>query len=119
MSPKDFDPNCIFCKIVAGQIPSKIVYKDKDVAVFADANPSAPVHMMVIPVKHITSLATMKEEDTLLAGKLIAAANKVAREKGLADRGYRIVINTGPDAGQVVQHLHMHLLGGREFKWDQ
>ncbi len=119
MNPKAQNPDCLFCKIIAGEIPSKMAYKDKEVAVFADVNPAAPVHLLVVPVKHIASLATMTDTDAPLVGKMVAAANKVAREQGLAERGYRLVINSGPDAGQVVQHLHIHLLGGREFKWDQ
>jgi len=119
MSPEDFDPNCLFCKIIAGQIPSETVYKDKEVVIFKDINPAAPVHMMVVPVRHIVSLATMTEKATPIVGKMTAAANKVAREHGLAEKGYRLIINSGPDAGQVIQHLHMHLLGGRELKWEQ
>ena len=118
MSPKDFDPNCLFCKIIAGQIPSDMVYKDKDVVVFKDINPTAPIHMMVVPVRHIVSLATMAEADTAVVAKMTAAANKVAKQVGIAERGYRLVINSGPEAGQVIQHLHMHLLGGRELKWE-
>jgi histidine triad (HIT) family protein len=115
---KDFDPNCLFCKIIAGEIPAEIAYKDKEVIAFKDINPAAPVHVMVVPVKHIVSLATMKDADTLLAGKMTAVANKVARDMGLAERGYRLIINSGPEAGQVIQHLHMHLVGGRELKWE-
>jgi histidine triad (HIT) family protein len=119
MSANDFDANCLFCKIIAGEIPSKMVYKDKEVAAFADINPAAPVHMMVVPVKHIVSLATMAEKDTPIVGKMTAVANKVAKEQGIAEKGYRLIINSGPEAGQVIQHLHMHLLGGRELKWEQ
>lgn len=119
MSPKDFDPSCLFCKIIAGEIPSEMVYKDKEVVVFKDIKPAAPVHLMVVPVKHIVSLATMKDTDTLVVGKMAAVANKVANEQGLAKRGYRLVINSGPDAGQVIQHLHMHLLGGRTLAWEK
>ena len=118
MSPKDFDPNCLFCKIISGKIPAKIVSKDEEVVVFADINPAAPVHMMVVPVKHIVSLAAMAEKDSAIVGKMTAAANKVAKEQGISERGYRLIINSGPDAGQVIQHLHMHLLGGRELKWE-
>jgi histidine triad (HIT) family protein len=113
MNPKQNKPDCVFCKIVAGEILSKIIYKDRDVVVFPDINPVAPVHLMVIPVKHITSLATMTDADAPLMAKLVAVANKVAREQGLAERGYRLTINCGADAGQVIQHLHIHLLGGQ------
>jgi histidine triad (HIT) family protein len=119
MNSKDFDASCLFCKIIAGQIPSDMVYKDKEVVAFKDINPAAPVHIMVVPVKHIVSLATMAEKDTPVVGKMTAAANKIAREMGIADKGYRLIINSGPEAGQVIQHLHMHLLGGRDLKWEQ
>jgi len=116
---KDFDPNCLFCKIIAGEIPSDMVYKDKEVVAFKDIHPAAPVHLMVVPVRHIVSLAAMPEKDTPIVGKMTAAANKAAKDLGLAEKGYRLIINSGPDAGQVIQHLHMHLLGGRELKWEQ
>jgi histidine triad (HIT) family protein len=118
MSPKDFDPDCLFCKIIAGEIPSKMVYKDKEVVAFADIKPAAPVHIMVVPVKHIVSLAKLSENDSPIVGKMTAVANKIAKEQGIAEKGYRLIINSGPDAGQVIQHLHMHLLGGRELKWE-
>ena len=117
--PKDFDPDCLFCKIIGGEIPADFVYKDKEVVAFKDIKPAAPVHIMVVPVKHIESLATMQDADAQLVGKMVAAANRVAREQGLAERGYRLIINSGPDAGQVIPHLHMHLLGGRELAWRQ
>ncbi|MGD0781030.1 MAG: histidine triad nucleotide-binding protein [Dehalococcoidales bacterium] len=117
MSSEKGKPDCIFCKIISGEIPSKIVYKDKDVVVFPDINPAAPVHLLVVPVKHIASLATMTDADAPLVGKMVAAASKVAREQGLANKGYRLTINSGAEAGQVVQHLHIHLLGGRQLKW--
>ena len=113
MNPKQSKTDCIFCKIVSGEIPSKIVYRDKEVVVFPDINPVAPVHMMVIPVKHIPSLAAMTDADTPLLAKMMAVANKVAREQGVAETGYRLTINSGADAGQVVMHLHVHLIGGR------
>jgi histidine triad (HIT) family protein len=117
MSAKDKD--CLFCKIIDGEIPSQNVYKDKDIIAFKDINPSAPVHIMVVPVKHIVSLALMDEKETPIVGKMTAAANKIARNLGLAERGYRLIINSGPEGGQVIQHLHMHLLGGRTLKWEQ
>jgi len=116
MNPQNND--CIFCKIIAGEIPSKIAYRDDDVAVFADINPAAPVHLLVVPIKHIASLTTMTDDDAPLVGKMVAAANKVAKEQGLAERGYRLTINCGEDGGQLVQHLHIHLLGGRPLKWE-
>ena len=115
MSPKQNKTDCVFCKIVRGEIPSQIIYRDKDVVVFPDINPVTPVHLMVIPVKHITSLAEVTDADTALVAKMVAVANKVAREQGLSVKGYRLTINSGPDAGQVVPHLHMHLQGGRKL----
>jgi histidine triad (HIT) family protein len=117
MSSEKDKPDCIFCKIINGEISSKIIYKDKDVVVFPDINPAAPVHLLVVPVKHIASLATMTDADAPLVGKMVAAASKVARQQGLANKGYRLTINSGAEAGQVVQHLHIHLLGGRQLKW--
>lgn len=118
MNTKDSKTDCVFCKIINGEIPSNIVYRDDDVIIFPDINPLTPVHLLVIPVKHIASLTTMTDADTLLLGKMVAAANKVAKEKGLAEKGYRLTINSGADAGQVVPHLHMHLFGGRPLRWD-
>ncbi len=116
MNPQNTD--CIFCKIIAGEIPSTIAYRDKDVVVFADIKQDVPVHMLVVPVRHIPSVAVLKDADLPLVGKMVAAANQVAREKGLAERGYRLTINSGADGGQDVQHLHMHLMGGRPLKWE-
>jgi histidine triad (HIT) family protein len=118
MNPKQIKTDCVFCKIVAGEIPSKILYKDEDVVVFPDLHPVAPVHLLVIPVKHITSLAEATDADTPLLGKMVAVATKVAREQGLTEKGYRLTINSGAEAGQVVPHLHIHLLGGRKLRFD-
>ena len=117
MNPEKNKTDCIFCRIINGEIPSKFAYKDKDVVVFADINPVAPVHLLVVPVKHIASLVDMKDADAALAGKMVAVANKVAKEQGLSKNGYRLTINCGADAGQLVQHLHIHLMGGRPLKW--
>jgi histidine triad (HIT) family protein len=119
MNPGQSNPDCVFCKIISGEIPSKIIHKDKDIAVFADIKPAAPLHLLVVPVKHIPSLADIKEKaDMLLVGKMVAVANNIAGEQGLANKGYRLIINNGRDAGQEVPHLHIHLLGGRPLKWD-
>ena len=118
MNPEKSKTDCIFCKIVNGEIPSKIIYRDKDVVVFPDINPVAPVHLLVISVKHIASLADMKDVDAALAGKMVAVANKIAKEQGLSKNGYRLTINCGADAGQLVRHLHIHLMGGRALKWE-
>jgi len=113
MSPKQSQVDCIFCRIVAGEIPTKIIYRDEDVVVFPDIAPAAPVHLLVIPVKHIPSIAALTDADVPLVGKMVAAANRAANARGLAGTGYRLVINNGAQAGQVVPHLHLHVLGGR------
>ena len=109
--------NCLFCKIAEGQIPSKIVYQDEDVVAFEDINPQAPHHILLIPRRHIPSIADLTSEDGHILTLLFAVANRLANKLGLAERGYRIVTNVGPDAGQTVFHLHFHLLGGRKFAW--
>jgi histidine triad (HIT) family protein len=108
--------DCLFCKIVAGTIPAKRVYEDELSLGFADINPQAPTHLLVIPKEHIASQAHAEEEHAALLGHLMAKAAEMARKAGL-DRGYRVVINTGPDGGQTVDHLHLHLLGGRHMSW--
>ena len=118
MNPENTNTDCVFCKIVSGEIPSKIVYRDDDVVVFPDINPVTPVHMLIIPVKHITTVAEIKDVDAALGGKMIAVANKVAKEQKLDKNGYRLIINCGAEAGQVVWHLHMHLMGGRRLRWN-
>jgi len=109
--------DCIFCKIAAGEIPGNILYQDEDVIAFPDMNPIAPTHLLIITRKHISSLVDLTEDDTPLIGKMTRAANQLAREQGVADSGYRLVINCGADSGQMVPHLHMHLLGGRKLTW--
>ncbi|MGA2807278.1 MAG: histidine triad nucleotide-binding protein [Terracidiphilus sp.] len=108
--------SCLFCKIVEGSIPSAAVYQDELCYAFADINPRAPVHVLVAPRKHIVSLADTNQDDHALLGHLIWAAGEIARVKGLP-KGYRLVINTGEDGGQTVDHLHVHLLGGRPLTW--
>lgn len=105
--------NCIFCSIAQGEIPSNMVYQDEEVVVFADINPRAPVHLLVVPRQHIPSLAEVGKEDAWLLGHLLAVASDLAREKGLAAGGFRLVCNSGRNGGQEVSHLHFHLLGGR------
>jgi len=108
--------DCLFCKIVDGTIPAKRVFEDELALAFADIHPQAPTHLLVIPKEHIASQAhTLAEHKTLL-GHLMAATAELARQQGL-DGGYRVVINTGDDGGQTVQHLHLHLLGGRHMGW--
>ena len=108
--------DCLFCKIVAGIIPAKRVYEDDLCLCFADINPQAPTHLLIIPREHIKSQAHAEEKHGLLLGHMLAKAAHVARAAQL-DRGYRVVINTGPDGGQTVDHLHLHLLGGRHMGW--
>ncbi len=107
---------CIFCSIIAGNLPSKKVLEDELIYAFYDKNPQAPVHILIIPKKHCNSLNESNEEDISLLGHMLAKAKEIANLKKL-DTGYRIVINTGPNAGQTVYHLHLHLLGGRLFGW--
>jgi histidine triad (HIT) family protein len=115
MTPAN-NPDCIFCKIVAGTIPAKRLYEDDQVIAFADQNPQAPTHLLVVPKEHLSSLATAAADHTTLLGQLLAATTEIARQQSLA-KGYRVVINTGPDGGQTVDHLHLHLLGGRPMHW--
>ena len=106
---------CIFCRIVAGELPSDLVYQDDDFLAFRDIMPKAPVHLLVIPKTHITSVAELTEGQENLAGRLIIISNKLAEKEGIAGKGYRLAINCGPEGGQVVPHLHLHLLGGRQM----
>ena len=106
---------CIFCQIVSGKIPSNIVYQDEEVIVFPDINPKAPTHLLIIPKKHIPSLAHLTEAESPLIGHMVNIANRLAKEEGMSERGYRLVVNCGEEAGQIVDHLHMHLLGGRKL----
>ena len=107
--------DCIFCKIVGKQIPAVLVYEDDKVLAFNDVNPQAPVHVLVIPKAHITTVAEL--EDMSVIKDLFAVMKKVAEEKGIDKTGYRIVVNHGKDSGQAVPHLHFHLLGGRSLHW--
>ncbi len=107
--------DCIFCKIANKEISADEVWRDQDVVAFRDINPMAPVHVLVIPVSHVTSLDQLQDQS--LAGKLILTASELARKLDINDSGYRVVINTGPEAGQSVNHLHLHVLGGRSMSW--
>ena len=106
---------CIFCRIVAGEIPADIVYQDEDFLAFRDIMPRAPTHVLIIPRIHVTSVAELTDGQQKLAGRLIIIAKNLARKQGIAGKGYRLVINCGPEGGQVVPHLHLHLLGGRQM----
>jgi histidine triad (HIT) family protein len=107
--------DCIFCKIASGQIPADIIYQDDEIIAFRDINPQAPVHLLLIPRRHIPSLNQLKESDLPLIGRMVAVAQKLAEKEGVAEKGYRLAINCGPEGGQLVPHLHMHLLGGRNL----
>lgn len=110
-----FDPDCLFCKMVNGTIPIKPVFETDTVLAFDDIDPKAPVHTLVIPKTHVSSVATCG--DPQLAGQVMLAAAEVAHLKGVADSGYRLVTNTGVDGGQSVFHWHVHVLGGRSMQW--
>lgn len=109
--------DCIFCRIAAGEIPANIVYQDEDVLAFRDLNPQAPVHVLIIPRRHIATLNDVAPEDVQLLGRLLLAAKMVAEQEGLAEAGYRTVVNCNADGGQTVFHVHVHLLGGRSMNW--
>jgi histidine triad (HIT) family protein len=110
---KDFVADCLFCRIAAGEIPSKIVYQDEDILAFHDIHPQAKYHVLIIPRRHIaSSMNDFRPEDDQTLLKIMATARNLARELGIDQSGYRVVVNTGPDAGQSVFHIHFHLLGG-------
>jgi histidine triad (HIT) family protein len=109
------EPNCIFCKIAAGEAPAAIVYHDNDITAFWDRHPAAPVHILVIPNKHIESLNQADEEDANILGKMILKARDIAAKQGMDERGYRLVINTGPEGGQTIYHVHVHLIAGKKL----
>ncbi len=108
--------DCIFCRIVRGEAPARILYQDEEVTAFHDIHPGAPVHILIVPNRHIVSAAQVDAGDEPLLGKLFTVARRVAEEVGIAE-GYRLVVNNGRSTGQSVFHLHMHLLGGRRFHW--
>lgn len=109
--------DCLFCKIAEKKIPAKIVYEDQNVLAFEDLNPQAPVHILIIPRKHIATSLDITDEDNALIGEMFQAANKISHERGIAARGFRLVMNCNRDAGQTVFHIHLHLLGGRFMNW--
>ena len=111
------DPDCIFCKIVAGQIPSRKVYEDEELLAFHDIAPWAPVHFLIIPKAHIATMYETKQGHAPMMGRIMALAPQLARELGVAEKGFRVVANTGEEGGQSVKHLHFHLLGGRSMQW--
>lgn len=107
--------DCLFCKIVKGEIPSSKVYEDEKILAFKDINPAAPIHILVIPKKHITSLAHLEKEDEAVVGKIYTVINQIAEEQGFKQNGYRVIVNCGKDGGQEVMHLHFHLLAGKQL----
>lgn len=109
--------DCIFCKIIKGQIPSVKVYENEDVLAFKDINPIAPTHIVIIPKKHIPNVNELQNEDAALIGKIYLAAKEVAKITGISENGYRIITNCGENAGQTVFHIHFHLIGGKPLSW--
>jgi histidine triad (HIT) family protein len=109
--------DCLFCKIITKEIPSKIVYADELVTAFRDINPQAPTHILIVPNQHIGGAGALEPEHTPALAAMFAAAKQLAESEGLLVNGYRMIINEGPDAGQTVLHLHLHLLGGRQMGW--
>jgi len=107
--------DCVFCKIVAGEMPGDIVYQDEGLIAFRDINPMASTHLLIIPKKHITSLVDLSEAESSLIGDMVKVANQLAKREGISESGYRLVINCGEQGGQLVPHLHLHLLGGRQL----
>ncbi len=107
--------DCIFCKIIKGEIPSNKVYEDEEILAFKDINPAAPIHILVIPKRHITSLIEIKEEDEKLIAKIYSVINKIAKDMQIDQKGFRVIVNCGEDGGQEVGHLHFHLLAGKKL----
>ncbi len=107
--------SCIFCRIIAGEIPAQFVHKDDDVVAFRDISPRAPTHILVIPREHIESLATLTPDQRDLAGKLLQTAADIAKTEGIVESGYRVAANVGPDSGSEVSHLHFHVMGGKRL----
>jgi len=109
--------DCIFCKIASGEIDAKKVFEDEDLVAFEDIRPQAPVHILIIPRRHIATVNDLTDEDAELVGRLVLAARRIAAERGIAESGYRLVLNCNRDSGQEVFHIHLHLLGGRKMTW--
>ncbi len=111
------DPDCIFCKIAAGDIDADIVYQSEELVGFRDLNPQAPTHVLIIPRRHISTINDITESDAEMIGQLIVAAKEIAAQEGISEPGYRLTMNCNAGAGQSVFHVHLHLLGGRQFTW--
>ena len=108
---------CLFCGIIEGRIKGHIVHRDERIVAFWDVRPQAPVHILIVPIKHIETLSDLQEKDHELVGAIHGVANRLAKQEGVAKDGYRVVVNCGANAGQSVFHVHFHLLGGRQFSW--
>jgi histidine triad (HIT) family protein len=108
---------CLFCGIMQRRVPSKEVYEDKQAFAFEDINPQAPIHILIVPKKHIPTILDAKPEDNELIGHLFQVANKIAGDRGVAKRGFRLILNCNPEAGQTIYHIHLHLLAGRHMQW--
>lgn len=109
--------NCVFCKIIAGEAPSQQLYQDEQVTAFRDIHPVAPTHVLVIPNMHIDSLNSITEKDELLLGHMFIVARQIARQEKIDASGYRLIVNTGVDSGQIVYHLHLHIIGGQHVRY--
>jgi histidine triad (HIT) family protein len=107
---------CIFCKIIAGEAPGEVLYRDDRVTAFRDIHPVAPTHVLVVPNRHIASVNELEAEDETLVGHLLTVARQLAEQEGIRETGYRLIVNTGPHGGQVVYHLHLHLIGGQRMR---
>jgi histidine triad (HIT) family protein len=107
--------DCLFCKIINKEIPATIHFEDEDIIAFEDINPNAPVHLLIIPKKHISTLNDTSDEDTLLIGKMVRTASQLAKKLGIAESGYKTVFNCNKDGGQIIYHIHLHLLGGKKL----
>ncbi len=109
--------DCIFCKIVAGEMPAEVLYRDEQVTAFRDIRPVAPTHVLIVPNRHMASLNEASYEDEALLGRILFTAKKIAEMEGIQESGYRLIVNTGPDANQVVFHLHLHVIGGQHVRY--
>lgn len=107
--------DCVFCKIIKGEIPTEKVYETEEILAFEDINPAAPIHILVVPKKHISMLTDLKPEDEALIGKIYTTINKIAEQEGFKEQGYRVIANCGKDSGQEVMHIHFHVLGGKKL----
>lgn len=111
------EADCLFCKIARGELRSDVLHRDERIVAFRDVNPQAPFHALVVPIRHVATLDDLGDGDGELLGRMVLRGRALAREHGLAGGGYRLILNCGPDGGQSVSHVHMHLLGGRKMAW--